>query len=121
MSRFIPNDNNTVTDTQTGLVWSRNTIAQDVNHADAEKAVAALGEGWRLPTSQELFALVDHGRQEPAIDTEAFPDTARAWYWTGTPTAWNSSAVWVVGFNDGSVSLSLRANDACVRAVRAGQ
>jgi hypothetical protein len=118
MKRFIVNADSTVTDTLTGLIWTQATVAKEVNHEAAEKAVAELGEGWRLPTVEELFALADRTRQEPAIDTDAFPDTESDWYWTSTPTAWSSAAVWVVGFDLGNSYGAHRDYDACVRAVR---
>lgn len=118
MSRFVDNGDNTVTDTQTELIWSKNTVAIDVNHKAAEKAVEALGEGWRLPTIQELFALADHSRYSPAIDTDAFPDTENEWYWSSSETVWNTSAVWFVYFCDGYVGYNRRSRKACVRAVR---
>jgi len=121
MRRFIDNGDNTITDNNTSLIWSKNTVAKDVNHEAAEKAVQTLGEGWRLPTIQELFTLADHSREIPAIDTTAFPDTENDWYWSSTPTAWNPSAVWVVFFNCGLVDNSHRDDFACVRAVRVSQ
>ncbi|MGE4072702.1 MAG: DUF1566 domain-containing protein [Lysobacterales bacterium] len=122
MQRFIDNGDNTVTDTKTGLIWTKNTVAKDVDFADAEKAVAELGEGWRIPTVDELATLVDRTRYEPAIDVEAFPDTANDWYWTQTPCAWaEKSAVWVVGFSYGHVVVNGRNRGCCVRAVRSGQ
>ena len=72
----------------------------------------------RLPTIDELFALADRTKYAPAIDTEAFPDTANDWYWTDTPCAWNTSAVWVVAFGDGDAYGGPRSDLACVRAVR---
>lgn len=118
MSHFTINADNTVTDTTTGLTWSRATVAKDVTHETGKAAAEALGEGWRLPTIDELFALADRTKYAPAIDTDAFPDTANDWYWTDTPTAWNTSAVWVVAFNLGAALASHRLNYACVRAVR---
>lgn len=121
MQRFIDNGDNTITDTKTNLVWSKNTIAKDVDFADAEKAVTALGDGWRLPTVDELETLVDRTRHSPATDTEAFPDTESDWYWSSTPHAKYTSAVWVVGFSFGSVLDYGRSGYGCVRAVRSGQ
>ena len=118
--RFLSNDN-TVTDAQTGLVWSKTTIACDVDYADAEKAVAELGEGWRLPTVDELQTILDRTKYSPAIDTDAFPDTHSDWYWTSTPCAWNDKARWVVFFGNGFVGGSRQDVSACVRAVRASQ
>ena len=121
MSRFIDNGDNTITDNNTSLIWSKNTVAKDVNHDAAEKAVETLGEGWRLPTVQELFTLADHSRESPAIDTTAFPDTENDWYWSSTPTAWNPSAVWIVYFHYGHVSGNYCHLSASVRAVRVSQ
>jgi hypothetical protein len=123
MSRFSKSeDGKTVTDTLTGLVWSQNTVASDVTFEDAVKAVEALGEGWRLPTVDELQTIVHRTKYDPAIDTEAFPDTESDWYWTSTPCAWRpESARWVVGFDGGGVGSGVIYDYACVRAVRGGQ
>jgi hypothetical protein len=118
MSRFTQNEDGTITDNETGLTWSKETLAKDVTYDDALKV---LGEGWRLPTIKELFSLADHTRSSPAIDVEVFPDTESDWYWSSTPTAWNDAAVWVVDFNYGCVLSLRRGSSACVRAVRAGQ
>lgn len=118
-ARFTDNGDNTVTDTQTGLVWSKNTLAVNVRHTDTDKILAEFGDGWRLPTVDELLSIVDRTKYSPAIDTDAFPDTCSDWYWTSTPCAWDGAARWVVFFDYGSV-YDLHQNDgACVRAVRA--
>ena len=120
--RFTDNGDDTVTDNTTGLVWTKKTIAEDVTHEQAVAAVAALGEGWRLPTVQELFGLVDHTKCRPAIDGEAFPDTRCDIYWTSTAWAANpDAAVWCVSFYLGSVYFLPRYYFGCVRAVRPGQ
>ncbi|MFB2704260.1 Lcl C-terminal domain-containing protein [Marinobacter shengliensis] len=104
------------------LEWSQTLLeGETVTLNDAEEAVANLGEGWRLPTRQELESLLDLSRHDPAIDTSRYPDTKSCAYWTSTPCAWNSAARWVVSFGLGSVGDNLRYLDACVRAVRAGQ
>jgi len=106
----------------TKLEWSTTLCdGKYVNYADAEKAAEALGEGWRLPTRQELESILDLSRHDPAIDTSIFPDTKSDWYWSSTPTAWNPSAVWIVYFYYGLVNDSLRGYNACVRAVRSSQ
>lgn len=118
MNRYIINDDNSVTDTRTGLIWTRNTLTKGVDYADAEKAVAALGHGWRLPTVHELSSLVDHIRHDPAIDAEAFPDTRSRAYWSSTPCAWDAAAMWVVHFDYGHTDGYDRHCGAYVRAVR---
>ena len=126
--RFVVSeDAKTVTDTQTGLTWSRNDVGDgDLDFAEAEAAIAKLNEenlaghtDWRLPTVHELFGLVDVTRTGPAIDVEAFPTCARDWYWTGTPHACSPSAyAWAVFFDCGSASGCHRGGDCRVRAVR---
>jgi hypothetical protein len=104
----------------TELEWS-NTLCdgERVTHAKAEKACAALGEGWRLPTRMELESILDLTRHEPAIDTDRFPDTQSGAYWTSTPCAWSSDYAWFVNFADGNADSYHRGSyDAFVRAVR---
>ncbi|MBY6032155.1 DUF1566 domain-containing protein [Marinobacter daepoensis] len=122
MPRFIDNSDNTITDTKTGLVWTKSNVAKDVDHEAAEKAVADLDGSWRLPAIEELRELIDYTKRQPAIDTDAFPDTESDWYWTSTPVAgYEDAARWVVDFGDGYVYGLNRYDYACVRAVRAGQ
>ena len=122
--RFIDNGDGTVTDTKLGLMWSKATITEaDVTQHQAEDLCRELRladhADWRLPTVDELFALADRSRYNPAIDTEAFPDTSSDWYWTSTITAWSSSRAWFVGFSDGLASYYLRDDSyGLVRAVR---
>jgi hypothetical protein len=123
-ARFIDNGDGTVTDTTTGLMWSQATLeCGRVKHADAEKACAALDLGghsdWRMPSVDELFALADRTRINPAIDTNAFSDTESDWYWSSTITAWNSSCAWLVNFSYGNAYSYGRGYAAFVRAVRA--
>lgn len=108
----------TVTDTQTGLIWSRQTVARDVTYSQAEEVVSTrLGKGWRLPTVSELFGLIDHSRHSPAIDVGVFEDTDSGWYWTSTQAAWNTASVWLATFHDGYVNIGPRYGSNCVRAV----
>ena len=92
-----------------------------MNYETAEKACSELGEGWRLPTRQELENILDLSRHDPAIDTDKFPDTKNNYYWTSTQTAWNPSAVWIVLFASGHVDANHRGLEGCVRAVRASE
>jgi hypothetical protein len=104
------------------LEWSDTLLdGKEVDYKAALAAVEALGEGWRLPTRFELESLLDLSRHNPAIDVEKYPDTKSTWYWTSTECAWNDTAVWVVLFGLGYVCSGRRDDDACVRAVRAGQ
>lgn len=106
-----------------GLEWSDTLLGGEaVDYDDAEKAIAALGNGWRMPTRPELESILDLSRHDPAIDTDRFPDTKSRAYWTCTPCAWNETADrWVVLFGYGVVYDIRRGGYACVRAVRSSQ
>ena len=121
--RFIDNGDGTVTDTKLGLMWSKATITEaDVTQHQAEDLCRELRladhADWRLPTVDELFALADRSRYNPAIDTEAFPDTSSDWYWTSTITAWSSSHAWYLYFSYGYANHSTPATAASASSVR---
>jgi eukaryotic-like serine/threonine-protein kinase len=125
-------DENTVTDVKTGLRWQRAatavcsrfrgsavgcTWAQAVDYCLGREAQSKLGQGrWRLPTLTELKTLVKPFRN-PAIDSEAFPNTGSSWYWTSTPYGQGMNAGWLVGFSNGSASSIDRTYMARVRCV----
>lgn len=128
VSRFINNGDGTVTDPETGLMWGK-TFPQEMNWKDADQACKDLNfagyKDWRLPTVKELFSIVDHtkgaGDNEPAIDIAFFPDTKCSRYWTSTPTAWDTSGVWCVGFGSGGVATSGKGSRNYVRPVRSSK
>ncbi|GAB3755023.1 Lcl C-terminal domain-containing protein [Lysobacter olei] len=123
-ARFIDNGDGTVTDTALNLMWSKATLTEEeVNHEQAGKVCAELAlaghSDWRLPTIEELFALADHTKYDPAIGTEVFPDTKSDWYWSSTIHASASSCAWFVYFGYGLADSSHRGYlSAFVRAVR---
>ena len=106
------------------LEWSNTLLdGKRVKRVDAEAAAAGMGEGWRLPTVDELQTILDRSRHCPAADTERFPDTQSEPYWSSTPFSWDSDARWVVNFHNGYV-LGYRGDGyfrACVRACRAAK
>ena len=102
------------------LEWSNTLIdGKRVELVDAEAAVAAMGEGWRLPTVDELQTILDRSRHSPAADPDRFPDTQSEPYWSSTPCSWDSGARWVVYFYSGYVYGSYDDGRSCVRACRA--
>jgi hypothetical protein len=114
-----------VLDTQQNLIFAIATgdAETEYDFATASKLCADLRLGdkndWRLPTVQELFAIVDHGKHSPAIDEAVFPNTEHGYYWTSTPCAWRpGSAAWCVNFNFGHVTYDDHDLECFVRAVR---
>ncbi|MGI9159037.1 MAG: DUF1566 domain-containing protein [Saprospiraceae bacterium] len=86
---FIVNGDGTVTDTVTGLMWQQ-TDGGEMAYENAAIYCADLLLGaytdWRLPTAQEAFSILNHGKSNPALDLSVFANTslqnqpARAWY-----------------------------------------
>lgn len=117
--RFVVNGEE-VSDKRTGLVWQRCSAGQAwdgvtcVGEAgqftwqsalDASKREAAsTGLAWRLPNQKELASLADYTRMYPAIDIEAFPNTASQLYWTSAhATLLTNESAYIVDFRNGAV------------------
>ena len=120
--RFIDNNDGTVTDTQTGLMWQQVDDGADRNWQDAQEYAAALNiaghDNWRLPTIQELQGLVDYERYDPAIDP--IFHCASGYYGSGSTYASNQSYAWHVGFYGGYVGYASKTFGYYVRCVRTG-
>lgn len=136
--RFEDNDDGTVTDTCTGLMWQKNTA--DLNNdeqieilgdtsawCDAASYCDALSfaghEDWRLPNARELQSIVDYGRSNPSIDP-VFGGLSE-FYWSSTSYQEAPDDAWGVGFNSGYVGIRVKLGDFdfsynYVRAVRGG-
>ncbi|MCX8520272.1 MAG: DUF1566 domain-containing protein, partial [Rhodoferax sp.] len=74
---------------------------------------------WRMPTSLELWGIVDSS-QSPAINNFWFPNTQTAYnYWTSTPIAGFDRNAWIGYFyNTGGLSNFPRNSAAYIRLVR---
>ena len=131
----VPGDG-TVTDTRTGLMWKQCLEGQTgadctggsataMNWADA--LTHAQGHSfagysdWRLPNSKELESLVEHCRENPAINKQIFLNALPSRVWSGSPYAGNSNNAWNVNFNNGNANNNNRSNNNHVRLVRAGE
>ena len=85
---FKDNGNGTVTDRLTGLVWQKADGGEMTwEKAKAYAADLKLGgrDDWRLPTSMELFAVLNQGMHGPALDTAVFTRSEARYWWSDSP------------------------------------
>ena len=134
---YTDNEDGTVTDEVTGLMWMQNTADTNEDQAidDNDKkswtdavdycagleppdALAAGHSDWRLPEITELRTLRDLGRFDPTIDP-VFSCRSSS-HWTSSPYAGSSGNAWRVYFYDGFAYGSNKGNPYYVRCVRSG-
>lgn len=103
-SKFNVNNDGTVLDKETGLMWMRCTDGLSgtdcksgkANEYDWSKAVERAKQiningfagykDWRIPNERELFSIVEHRCERPAVNIAIFPNTQNKWYWTSNDT-----------------------------------
>lgn len=134
VKKFLPNQNGTVIDVQTGLMWLRFSIGQKwINGKNSKhpqlfawseavklKYTHAGYEDWRMPTLKELRSIVDSSKRFPAIDKRVFPNTD-GFYWSSTKK--NDSRfeeVFLILSDDGTTKcwMTTETNECVVRLVR---
>lgn len=118
VGELVINDDHTVTDTRTQLVWDRCSLGQEWNgstcagsaatltwQAALNAVAAANADGhlgysdWRLPNNKELPSQCDLARANPSVDSAVFPGTASGMYWTSTTTVGTVFEKYVVNFS----------------------
>ena len=123
---LIANDDDvTVTDTTTGLMWQKaeaGDMSWDAALAYCETLELAGYDDWRLPNYNELLSIVDYEKAEwPSINTDFFQDAKAFAYWSSTTYADDTDSAWNINFNSGSVYGGSKSANYYVRAVRGGQ
>ena len=113
--RFSDNEDGTVIDHLTGLVWLQDAACiTNLNWAAAIDATNSLGDGdcsltdfsepgdWRLPNVKELLSLVDYGNVAPALpDDHPFLGVLYNRYWSATTFAGHVPRAWSVHLQSG--------------------
>ena len=125
--RFVNNNDGTITDTYTGLMWQQATadetytLEQALEYCENLTLPAGGYSDWRLPSKNELHSIVDYNYYAPSIDLDVFPDTfASSRYWSSTTYASSFSDAWIVNFTSGGVGTNFKSYINYVRAVRGG-
>jgi hypothetical protein len=121
---YFDNNDGTITDTTTGLMWQAATAQGEYTWQEALDYVDNLNSGgylgytdWRLPTRNELQSLVDYSRH--GLPT-TFPNTVASSYWSSTAVAGYTDYAWYVFFGNGYVYYGDKSYYYYVRAVRGG-
>ena len=140
-ARYEVHGDGTVTDTVTSLMWMQCSLGQSWSESgcdgtatiytwknaleDAESSTFAEYDDWRLPNNKELGSLVAYDRDNPAINTNAFPDTPSEWYWSSSPLSVGDDLSWSFFFSSGANSYDERdgtdGSNVRVRLVRSTQ
>lgn len=115
-TRFVDNQNGTVTDQLTGLVWLKNagcftpeswsaalTAANQLASGQCGLSDGSTAGQWRMPNVNELESLVDVSQSNPAISASApFINIAMAnAYWSSTTYAAFTANAMAIRFIDG--------------------
>lgn len=131
--RFTDNDNGTVTDNMTGLIWLKNANCQGTEFgSDWFTAIANVAElnatgemigtdsvrrgcgdtsnggfhqtDWRLPNLREMHSLIDYQTDQPSLPRPyPFTNVYNRWYWTSTTHATYNGNAWFVSMWGGRV------------------
>ncbi len=94
---LIINNDSTVTDTMTGLVWQQGEAGQmtwEKALEYCENLTLAGKNDWRLPTVRELASITKSDTYNPAADTLYFPDIKSDFYWSSTTVDWSTRGPW---------------------------
>jgi len=141
--RYIDNGNGTVTDTRTGLIWLTNANCFGrQNWKTALQSAANLASGqcglhdgssrgmWRLPTKEELEAIVDKRYDNPALSNaagtgpwqegDAFLGVQTSNDWSSAPLATGTDYAWYVYLGNGYVNADSETDTYDVWPLRGG-
>lgn len=134
--RYQVNNDGTVQDKITGLLWKRCSEGQSGASCNNGTAVTytwwnamalaadtdfAGAKGWRLPTITELATLLEYQCTMPAINMKMFPATPATNFWSATPYAGYVNGAWNLNFNDGVHDNSSKNYRLYVRLVRGSE
>ncbi|MBF0552069.1 MAG: DUF1566 domain-containing protein [Deltaproteobacteria bacterium] len=135
LGRWHNNNNGTVTDTTTGLIWlqdaawggqhdwsgAANRAAQVRTGNPASLTDCSQTGQWRVPTKDELVALTTGKEAIRSSSPYLFTGVQSSYYWSSTTYAGSPNYAWGIGLHDGYVYHSYKTDICYVWPVRGGQ
>lgn len=136
INRFVNNEDGTVSDRVTGLIWKRCSEGlsglaceigspatftwQEALQAAASSSFAGKND-WRLPNIKELGSIVERQCTMPAINEIVFPATPTMSFWSSSPFVENRNFAWNIYFPYGISDGNDKSYKFFVRLVRGGK
>ena len=106
-----------------GLEIAQFDFTQPMNYDEATEACSKLGDGWRLPTRDELEKIYENkskldGFVSPIYvsDNSEFSIGNNVYYWSSS--SYDSDYIWVIGFTHNFVAVTLKTEYLYARAVK---
>ncbi|MBF0573222.1 MAG: DUF1566 domain-containing protein [Desulfamplus sp.] len=122
-NRYEANDNGTVIDHATGLIWQQSGSEINFSYKAALDYVDNLNNqsfagynDWRIPTISELLSLLEPEKVNGYLHISQLFDGKQQWCWSSDKRTKNSG--WYVFFYSGNVNWDFLDLDNYVRAVR---
>ncbi len=119
LPRFTDNDNGTISDNLTGLIWIKNAncLEETKTWKDALYYALILKEGtcglsdgsrvgdWRIPNIKEFQSLIDFSKKGPALpDHHPFVKVQSSSYWSATTRVNDTTNAWIINIDSGFVN-----------------
>jgi hypothetical protein len=131
--RFMDNEDGTITDNLTGLIWLKNancfgiktwaqalTDANTLNSGDCGLTDGSAEGDWYLPNRNQLTSLLDLGNFDPALPTGHPFVNFQSRYWSSTTLVSSTNFAWSVDFVIGLVDFLGKTTSLPVLPVRGG-
>lgn len=108
ISHFTDNNNGTLTDNYTGLMWQKTPIGKTYTWDSALFYASSFSlagfSDWRLPTIKELQSLNDPKLVNPSFDKNVFSNLVVGDYWASTSLFNTGSKAWDINTQYGIVT-----------------